>query len=103
MKAYKGETLKIELEYVNDLIQPKDMTGFEFKLVGKQDLQQPDAEFEVLDEAFDKAKAADGLIELRLTTKNISVMYYICQIIASNNDETVFTKVFSIEILQSII
>ena len=102
MKAYKGETIIFEFIYTNERINSIDMTGYEFKLTGKLDINQPDKEFCIDDTSFDKSDITDGKVGLNLETSNLEPQYYMCQVSATKENSIIYTDIFAIEILQSI-
>jgi len=101
MKIYKGTKIDIEFHYLDEDLQAKDMSAYSFKLIGKQDINQIDAEFELSN--FNIANSGNGLLILNFNTVDIDANYYVCQCVATKENSVVISKIFSIEIMESLI
>jgi len=103
MKFFKGTVAKLEFHYLDEDLQAKDMSGYSFALIGKQDKNQPTAEFNITS-GFDTTYISDGLLFLMLSTTDIDTNYYICQCVATKASEAdVVSDIFSIEIMESLL
>jgi hypothetical protein len=101
MKFFQGESKQITLYYKDSNMNPIDMTGYVFSLIGKESELQTEPMFEMRNDVFDKTDAATGKIILTFLA-DMSVQGYLCQVTAIKGTTIDKSPIFQVEVMKSL-